>query len=209
MDAWSDRVEDLLYEGEDVEERVDLGDAAVIVTSHRVLAFTPQLEGKNFREVKRPNVSGAAITTTAESNFLAMGVRAGLYGVLLLGIGLVVDFSAIMGGISLTGGGTQELGIGNVLGMVEGMISLIGQLDYYMRLFGALLLVFAIVPLGVYAWTRERHLVIEVAGDDDIHVAVPEDAEDAVERVRTAILPDGVPAERSSGFLGESWNPFE
>lgn len=209
MAGWTDRVEELLYEGETVDEQVEVGESTVVVTSHRVLAFTPSLDGKNFREAQRPNVTGACIETTADSRFLSMGLRIALYGVVLLGVGLFVDFGAIIGGVDLAGEGTQQLGIGNVLGMVQGMISLIGRLDFYMRVIGALLVAFALVPLGVYAWSREQFLVLEVAGEDSIRVASPEAGGAELEALRAALLPEGVPVEDAATGHLESLNPFQ
>lgn len=209
METWRDRVEDLLFDGETIAERVDVGEAIVVVTSHRVLAFTPNLEGKNFREAKRPNVTDAAVRTTAESRFLSMGLRIGLYGIVLLAVGLVVDFGAIIGAVDLTGEGTGQLGIGNVLGMVQGMISLIGNLDDYMRIIGAALLALAVVPVGVYLWSRERYLVLEVAGGPNIRVARPKDGSLALEQLREVIRPEGAPEAPEAEPAWRNWNPFD
>ena len=49
MAGWKSRVDDLLYDGETARETVDVGTSRVVVTSHRVLAFTPDADGENFR----------------------------------------------------------------------------------------------------------------------------------------------------------------
>lgn len=195
MADWSDRVAELRYEGEDVIESVPVGASHVVVTTHRVLAFTPDLAGENFRQVERPNVTDVAVTTTGKTRFLLTGLRAGLTGVVLVGIGSVVDFGALLGDIDLaeTGAGAGQLGIGDILGMVQAMVSILSSLDEYMRLFGALLLLFALVPAAVYLYSRERRLVVSVAGGEDVHVATdPDDAETIVAALREAILPEDV-----------------
>ncbi|WP_136687587.1 hypothetical protein [Halorhabdus amylolytica] len=194
MADWSDRVEELLYEGEDVTERVSVGGAHVVVTTHRVLAFTPEMDGENFRQVERPNVTDVAVRTTGETRFLLTGFRAGLFGIVLLGVGMAVDFGALMGNIDLTDtGSTGQLGIGGILGMLQGMISIISSLDDYMRMLGALLLLVALVPVAIYIYTRETRLVVSIAGGEDLPIAAsPDDAERTVARLREAILPEGV-----------------
>ncbi|ACV12800.1 conserved hypothetical protein [Halorhabdus utahensis DSM 12940] len=200
MADWSDRVEELLYEGEDVTERVSAGDAHVVVTTHRVLAFTPAMEGENFRQVERPNVTDVAVKSGGEARFLMMGLRTGLFGIVFLAVGLLVDFGALMGDIDLTDtGSTGQLGIGGILGMVQGMISIIYSLDDYMRMLGALLLLAALVPTAVYLYSRETHLVLTVAGGEDLPIASsPADAEETLARLREAILPEGIPAGSES-----------
>ncbi|WEL21975.1 hypothetical protein [Halorhabdus sp. BNX81] len=194
MADWSDRVEELLYEGETVSARVAAGDAHVVVTTHRVLAFTPQMDGENFRQVERPNVTDVAVRSDGETRFLLAGLRAGLFGVVLLGVGLLVDFGALMGDIDLTDtGSTGQLGIGGILGMVQGMISIIYSLDDYMVMIGALLLLAGLVPIAVYLYSRETRLVLEIAGGEDLPIAAStEDAGETVGRLRDAIFPDGV-----------------
>jgi len=193
MADWSDRVEELLYEGEEVTERVSAGDAHVVVTTHRVLAFTPEMVGENFRQVERPNVTDVAVRSDGETRFLLTGFRAGLFGVVLLAVGMAVDFGALMGDIDLSDtGSTGQLGIGGILGMVQGMISIISSLDDYMRMIGALLLLVALVPVAVYLYSRETRLVLTIAGGADLPIATsPDDADEIVARLRDAILPDG------------------
>lgn len=206
MADWSDRIEELLYEGEDVTERVSAGDADVVVTTHRVLAFTPAMDGENFRQVERPNVTDVSLRTDGETRFLFLGLRTGLFGVVFLAIGTVVDFGALLGDVSLTetSAGAGALGIGGILGMVQGMINVLSSLDDYMRMGGALLVLLALVPIAVYVYSRETRLVVSIAGDADLPIATPpEDADATVDRLRDAILPDGVsPGSRDREVLG-------
>lgn len=193
MGSWSDRAEDLLYDGETIEERVEVGTAAVVVTSHRVLTFTPDVEGANFQQADRPNVTGVHLRASGESKFLQQGARAALYGIVLVVAGLLLPLDSILGGVALPTS-TGRLGIGGIMGLFQQMLTLMQNIDDFMRLGGALLLLFALVPFGVYLWTRERALVIDVAGDEQ-SLAVPnpgEDGEAIAERLETVILPAGV-----------------
>lgn len=206
MGRWSDRVEDLLFDGEEIEEQVELGTAAVVVTSHRVLAFTPESDGSNFQQVDRPNVTGVRLRAGGESQFLTQGARAALYGIILVVAGMLLPIDSILAGVALPQS-TGQLGIGGIMGLFQRMLTLLQNLDDFMRLIGALLLLFALVPFGVYLWSRERALVIDVAGEEDsIRVPTPdEDAESIADHLEEIILPAGVSSDspgRLESLLG-------
>jgi hypothetical protein len=190
MSGWRNRVDDLLYSGESVVESVDFESASVVVTSHRVLAFDPESDGATFQQVDRPNVEGVSSGVQSDGGLLERGVRTLLVGVVLVGAGLVVDFGSLVGDVDLGGQSTQELGMGGIMGTLQRLLGLISQLDYLMRIFGVLALFLGVVFLGVYWLTRDRTLVIEVAGGDDIHVPRPsENASDYAERLERLVAP--------------------
>lgn len=198
MSRWSEQAEDLLYDGESIDDQVEIGSAAVVVTSHRVLAFTPESDGANFQQVDRPNVTGVSLRNVGETKFLGQAGKAALYGLILVVAGLLLPLDEILSGVGLPSTSGQ-LGIGGIMGMFQQMLSLLRNLDDFMRLVGALLLLFAIVPMGVYLWTRQRSLEIGVAGDDPIRIQAPETEEKAVaDRLETLILPAGVSSEPDS-----------
>ncbi|KOX94797.1 hypothetical protein AMS69_02755 [Haloarcula rubripromontorii] len=186
---WVARAESLLYDGEAIEADVRLDRGGVVVTSHRVLVFTPDREGSNYRQVDRPNVEGVDATTSGDWSFLELGVKALVVGIVLVAAGMTVSLDSLVGNVSLdSGGAASAVGIGGMLGMLQTMLTLMAQLDDLMRLFGGLALAFAAVVLGVYLWSRDRLLVVRVAGDDDIELAAPDD-ESVVERIEAAIVP--------------------
>lgn len=208
MSGWRDRVDDLLYSGESVIESVDFESTSVVVTSHRVLTFDPEGDGTTFQQVDRPNVEGISMGGQSDRGLLERGVKTLVIGVVLVGAGLVVDFGSIVGDVDLGGQSTQELGIGGIMGTLQRFLSLISQLDYLLRVFGALALFLGVVFFGVYWLTRDRTLVIEVAGGDDIHVPRPsENAGDYathLERLVSPGNPGGKPtAETTQNPLGE------
>lgn len=195
---WTDRVEELLYEGERVEETVDVDPARIVVTSHRVITITPELAGANFRDVERPNVVGVSRGAEASGDLLVRGVKWTVIGLLLMGAGTLIDFGGIVGSVSFDGSAGGQIGIGGVLGFVQGLLDLIRQLDEIMLVLGALATLFGIVVLGVYLWTRDPTVAIEVAGDEDLHVPRPDD-ERVTERLRTAVAPPGPPDATETG----------
>lgn len=190
MSDWRQQVEDLLYDGESVHETVDFAEASVVVTSHRVLAFTPELAGANFQQVERPNVDGVSTGAETDANLLERGLRFGLTGALLVLAGHFIDFGGIIGSANLNSQSTSELGLGGVMGTLQSMLNLLSQLDDLMQTFGALALLLAVVLLGVYWYTREETLVIEVAGGENIRLPRPADATAARERLEHALTPE-------------------
>jgi hypothetical protein len=196
---WVERAEDLLYDGEAVEAQVRIGEGGVVVTSHRVLAFTPDREGANYRAVDRPNVDGVSVTSSGEFGFLQQAIKAIVVGVVLVGAGMTVSLDGLVSGISLdSGGAASTVGLGGMMGLLQTMLTLLAQLDDLMRIFGALALVFGAVVLGVYLWSRERLLVVGVAGEDDIELAAPEDDEAVLDQLEAALLPGDAPPDAVS-----------
>jgi len=184
---WVERADGLLYDGESIQERVPVGAGGVVVTSHRLLAFTPDRAGSNFSQVDRPNVDGVETRTVGEGQFLEWAVKAVVVGVALLVAGFTVSLDGMVEGIALeSGGAASAVGIGGMLGLLGTMLDLLAQLDDLMRIFGALALAFGAVVLAVYRWSRERLLVVSVAGGDDIELAAPDD-EGIVDRLRAAL----------------------
>lgn len=195
---WVERAEALLYDGESIQTEVRVGDGGVVVTSHRVLVFTPDREGPNYRQVDRPNVDGVSATTSGNGEFLELGVKALVVGGVLTAAGMAVSLDGMVESASLDGGqAAGAIGIGGMMGLLQTTLSLLAQLDDLMRLFGGLALAFAAVVLGVYAWSREDLLVIAVAGGDDIDLPAPED-DGALDRLRAAVRPGDAPPDATN-----------
>jgi len=192
---WGKRAEELLYDGESIQEQVRVGTGGVVVTSHRVLAFTPDRAGSNYRQVDRPNVDGVDSRTSGEFQFLEQAIKAIVVGVVLVVAGRTVSLDGLVSGVSLeSGGATSAVGLGQMMGLLQTLLELLGQLDDLMMLFGGLALAFGAVVLAVYLWSRERLLVIAVAGEDDIELAPPDD-ESVPDRLQAAIRSGGPPRD--------------
>lgn len=211
MSQWRERAEELLYAGESIEETVEVDTARVLVTSHRVLAFTPEADGATLQQADRPNVAGVATGARTRSLLLERGVRVGVIGGVLLVAGTVLDFGAILGDVDLASGeAAGRMGLGGVLGTLGTVLAVLGNLDRYMQLAGALLVLLGVVLVGVYWRLREPTLLIEVEGDEDIRVPTPAGGTDAVsQRLERAIAPrhggDGTGEERREGSRGRTY----
>jgi|GEM_PF-1103477 len=175
--AWAGSVEDLLYDGESIRERVELGERArVVVTTHRLLAFTPESDGENYRAVELPNVADVRAGHEGEGTLLRQGARLAVYGAVLLAVGVFVDFGSFVPTDAFAGAGAGQLGMGGLLSILQRFLSLIARIDEFARMIGSLLVLFAVFVVGVYLLTRDRVLEVVVAGDDD-PIRVPADGD--------------------------------
>jgi len=204
--AWAGSVSELLYDGESIRQRVTLEDGnRVVVTSHRLLAFTPGSDGQNYRGVDLPNVADVRAGYEGERNLLWQGGRTLLYGAILLAVGLFLDFESFVptDAFQQTGAAGQ-LGMGGLLSLLQQFLALIARIDEFARMIGALLVIFAMFIFGVYVLTRDRVLVIEVAGDgENAHVPASEGSlEGAVADLEAALF--GTGATVGSGAVAEA-----
>lgn len=207
MSRWQRRVDDLLYDGETVRENIAVGSARVVVTSHRVLTFTPDLEGENFRQADRPNVTGVDTGALAPANLLRRGLMAGVAGVALVLAGLLFDPTSLFGeNLELDTAAGNEFGLGGLMDATRSMFALLMNLDAVLLNLGAIALLLSTVLLGVYWYLRTPTLVIELAGDhENVHVPRPENASDVAYQLEAAILPD--PSEGSDDGTGPGGDP--
>lgn len=190
---WREQLEDLRYDGEEIRESVSAGDARVVVTSHRVLTFSPDTEGSAFRSIERPNVVGVSTGAKSERHLLWRGVRWSAIGLVLIGAGSVIDLDSMLGDVGLGGAsGAGGVGLGGIMGVLQQMLDLMRQLDELLQVLGALVVLLGVVAVGAYLLTRDPRLVVEVAGDeeDDVALPRPEDTRDTIGRLERAIFPD-------------------
>lgn len=184
MTDWRDRADDLLYEGETVDETVDVADNRLVVTSHRLLAFTPDGDA-NYQHVDRPNVEGLSLETDGNPRYLRWSLRPGVLGLLLLGAGTQFSIDDPLSSIDTSGAGAA--GTGGIVGTVREFTRLLTLVDDVMRAVGALSLLVVVLLLALYLRSRQRRLVVQVAGDDPIEVPVSGDVDAAVSRLDAAI----------------------
>lgn len=197
MTQWRERADQLCYDGESVVEAVPLDPAGVVVTTHRVLAFTPEADGANYRAVERPNVGGVTPAAEGSDRALSTAIKALVVGVVLVGAGQLFSLDGLAGSVELNDAATGQLGMGGMLATLQQVFQLLALLDDALVVLGALVLVLAAGALGWYARTRKRLLRLAVAGDEDLVVPAPED-ESAVDRLDEAIRPDDGPTDRSA-----------
>ncbi|RQH00711.1 hypothetical protein [Natrarchaeobius oligotrophus] len=171
--SWTARVDQLLYDGEAVERRVECGAATLVVTTHRVLAFTPRGSGPAFRTIDRPNVRTVAVRTVAARRHLIRAVVTGAVGIGALAVSRLFRFADLVpdAGFENGDGATGDDGspVGGALETIEATLALV---DLAVVLVGAFALALAAVFAALYVRSRSRRLVIEVDGDDDVELPV-------------------------------------
>jgi hypothetical protein len=200
MSRWKSRVDDLLYDGESVRETVDTGTSRVVVTSHRVLAFTPDADGENFTQVDRPNVETVETGSSTDDRLLRYASRFGVVGGVLVVTGFLVDFGSVFGDVEFDTESAGQVGAGGLISTAQTLIDIMKQLDFLLLVLGLLSLLLTAVLVGVYLFRRDPTLVITVAGDEaDIHLPRSGDGTEAPRRLEAAIFPD-----RAGPSAGES-----
>jgi hypothetical protein len=179
-------VDRLLFDGETVEEDVPVGGDRLVVTSHRVLAFLPTRDGSNFEAVHRPNVTGVRRESGGSSDQLERGLKAAVLGFVLLVGGSIVSFDGLLDGASVDAAAASQTGIGDVLGLLDVLNTVLAFVDDAL-VFGAILsLAVAAVAFTLYWRSRRTDVVIRVAGGEDVRLG-DDPAEAALTRVRRAL----------------------
>lgn len=196
MTPWSDRVEDLLFDGETIEAEVAVGASDVVVTSHRVLAFTPELDGKDFRKIDRPNVRAVRRQAVDAIDVRRRAAKLGVGGVVLAGVGLVFDPRSVIPRPELSSAeGAGE--VGGILSLVRGMLELFYAVDVGLLVLGLLLLTLALGLLAIQLAMRSRRLAIDVAGEEPVLLSGTID-DPALQRLRDAVsAPPSTETDRS------------
>jgi|GEM_PF-472766 len=204
--SWVERATELLHDTESIREEVRIGTGGVVVTDRRLLVFTPDQPGANFRQVDLPNVESVERRTSGEGRFLVPGVKAGILGLVTVALGYAFSFDQFAESVSLDGGtgAAGAVGVGGLLGMVQTVIESLALLDDLLRIFGGVALAFSAVALGVYIWSRESGLVVSVAGENEIELTAEDVDDDRLDRLRTAIQGSGAAPAATPGGFGES-----
>lgn len=193
-------MQDLLGEGERVEREVTVGSDRLVVTDRRLLAFTPEGDGKNYRHVERPNVERVTLASRSDRSRLTDGAVYLLVGLGVVAAGLWLETDGLLGGVT-TGPGASSLGVTGIVGEVSYWIGLV---DDAVLATGVAVLVPALYHAVGYYRSRRRVLSVGVAGESDIDLPTDrvEDPSNAVERLRLALdLPTG-----ESGEASPEWN---
>jgi hypothetical protein len=185
--ATDDRLSNMLFQGEEVEEEFTVEGARVAVTTHRVLVFTPDGDGRRFDHADRPNVLDANVETSGRGSYVEWGVKSGVYGGVLLGGGVLLKSSGILEQLNSAQPPADAPGA-NIARLLSFLPEALGTLTDVLVLGGVLLVLAATALVGLYVSSRDRELVIERAGRDPMRVPVGgEEGERAARRLRTAV----------------------
>jgi len=189
---WRDRVTDLLYDGETVLETVDVGANRVYVTSHRVLAFTGTDgngggDAANFRQVDHPNVAGVRAGSDSDRRSLAKAVAWAVAGAPLVVAGVLVEVGDVLSLPEPVQSGGGAAGAGGVLSLFRDVFAALSLVDEAVAVVGGLFLALAAWAAVRYARSRERVVVLSVAGGDDVRLRVDAGGDAAASDLRDAV----------------------
>jgi hypothetical protein len=185
--ASDDRLLDMLFAGEEIEEEIELEGARIAVTSHRLLAFMPEGGDRRFDHEDRPNVLDARVQAAGRPDYLSWSVKSFVYGLLLVGCGYLLNSSGLLTEFDSTRSADQQILLG-IQQMVGTMVSAFSLFARVLLPVGGMLVLAAIVFALLYFMTRSEELIIERAGRDPIRVPVNgSEAEDAARRIRAAV----------------------
>ena len=176
------RLSRLTYDGESLVDGVTVSGGTVGVTTHRVLALTPEAEGPNLQAVERPNVEDVAAAAAGDAAHGVRALRFGVYALALYGGSYLVNFDSVS-----TVEPSSAPGAGEVVSMAVAMTGILSAVDDVLRIAGVLVLLVALVFLALYGRSRDRHLRIEVAGDDPVRVPMNRNEHAPTERLAAAL----------------------
>ncbi|MFB6126794.1 MAG: hypothetical protein ABEJ79_05820 [Halolamina sp.] len=180
-------LQDVLYPGESVTATVDVDGGEFAVTGHRVLAHTPETDGRTLRSVERPNVADVSLTSRGWTRPLAPAVRAGVVGAICLGVGLSVSLDGLVGAVSVPDAAGLA-GLGALAALLSTLQRLLALLDDLLVAAGAVGLLVGVAGLGAWLWTRSTVLVVECEGEvEDLLVDAGDVDDDDVRAVRDAV----------------------
>jgi len=187
-------VQDLLEDGEHVEREVDVGSGRLVVTDRRLLAFTPEGDGPNYRAIARPNVQHVEIAPRSEFGHVRNGVLYLVIGLATIAAGALLETDNALQGVP-TGPGASRLGVSSLISEAAYWIGLI---DDGIVALGVVFALPAVYHAVRYQQSRRTVLSVGVAGDDDVDLPTErvDDPNGAVERLRLALdLPTGEAGE--------------
>lgn len=192
-------VDQLLYDGETVLTGSTGRAAGVVVTSHRLLVFTPETEGKNLHTFERPNVTGLTKRQRGDSGWLSAAAKWLGFGIVLTISGALLDLDGILGSVSTDGTG-GAVGVGWIADLFGLFNTAFGLLDEVLFFGGLLSVIAGIALLGWYWQSRSELLTVQIAGSDDLDVSAVGFGAESVRALQTAIDPqvadDSKPSNR-------------
>lgn len=159
----ADPIRALTYDGERIDAELRFSDGALVATSHRLLAVTPDGDGPNLRTVHRPNVTGVGRARGGRRFLRPLAATAGVGTLALVGGSL---FSVESAADTVP---TTE-GFGGVLGPIRTLLGLVGVVDELLLLVGALLLLVGVGLAGVWLTVRRPVVVVSRAGSEPMRV---------------------------------------
>ncbi|WP_435062897.1 hypothetical protein [Halobaculum sp. EA56] len=173
------RLDALLHADEEERASLPVANGHLVATDRRVLAYAPEADDRaTLRDVHRVNVADVSLSSTG-TDWLVRPIAYTVIGGLAMVIGgSVVSFDAMGASMPDSAGAT---GVGGLLSLIGGVLSVLSLVDDALRVVGALALLLGAALLGAYAYTRGSEVVVETEGEaDTLRVDAGEADADAV-----------------------------
>lgn len=180
--------EALCYDGERVVERAPLGAGWAAITTHRVLAYNPTVDGQRFESVDRPNVGGVTVDAAGEGQLLGWSLRAAVYGLAALGGSVALRATNLGETLSVGAAGAEAAPVGSVLAVTDALAAALSLLTTLLLLGGAALVVGSLGLFARYYRTRRPALVVDRFGDDPVRLSAPRGDGERAARALSAAL---------------------
>lgn len=158
-------VETLLYRGESVLGTIDVDDAQLVATSHRVVALNPAGEAR-VRSCDRLNVEDVRPDTIADNRFAAPTLKALVAGGALTAAGLLVSLDGLLSPVATA----SAPGLEGVFALFALLQQVLALLDDLLLVTGLLTLAVGLGGLTWYLNTRTPVVRVNVVGSGDLVV---------------------------------------
>ena len=182
------RIEQHLYQDEEIQRTVDIGETRVVVTTNRVFTFQPGDDAAEYAE--RPNIEGVGQSATGSRSTLRAGLLFIVTGLPFVVGGLLLDTETLVDLPEFDEQTAKEIGAGGLADLVSWLLVLVENLDFVLLATGVVLFGLAVLSLSWYWFiARTPTVAIQLAGDHvDLHIPRKNAPADAVRLLERAIL---------------------
>ncbi len=176
-------LQDVLFGGESLDAAVQLDNATIGVSSHRVLAYRPDGDGPVLQTAHRANVRDIAVSTAGTTTAGYRAVRFGVYTLILVAAGSLIELDTIMEPVSAPTG----MGMGGAVSLLNLVVRLIGYVDEALLFAGFATAVVTVFFVARYLNSRDRVLEITRAGDDPLRIPITSRGQSAADHLTSSL----------------------
>lgn len=177
-------LQDFLFAGETLDAATRVDNTTIGVSSHRVLAYGPDGDGPALQTAHRANVTDIDISRTGRTTAGYRAVRAGVYTIILVGVGSLIELDSIMEPVTTPTG----MGMGGVISLLNLLVQLIGYVDEVLLVAGLATALATCFFAARYLKSRDRVIEITRTGNEPLRVPIASRGHAAVDQL-TAPLP--------------------
>lgn len=187
-----------------------VGDATIVVTTHRVLVFTSGSGDRpRLRQLARPNVGSVEVASSGRLDSLFRAALLAVMAAIAAAVAVLVSFRDLVPDLE---GADDESGVdgapgtdvaGETLGIVETTFALIDVAVLSTAILAGIAACWYAIG---YVRSRDRRLVLEVYGDDDVELPIDSVGVAAIE-LQTAIDTENALSDASAATPAGTVDP--